>query len=162
MKRVITIILTLLAAANLQAQDILTRFETERITCKYSYGVTTPMVINYSGDAVVQGNCYYLNGNGLEVFCDGVTRWTKDADAQEVYIENAEDVNNMLQTFLLNAKNLKYSATEVSGTYTDNAQNADINFKLTSLVYEKATEDLSTFVLDVKKLDAAYIITDLR
>ena len=162
MKRLTFIILTLLVAANLQAQDILKRFETERISCNYSYTVAGPVALNFSGEAIVQGNCYYLNGNGLEIFCDGASRWTLDREAMEVYIENAEDVENLLQAFLLNSKNMKFTDKEVTGTYTDTVQGTDIDFKLNGITYTKASEDLAAFTLDVKNLGASYLVTDLR
>lgn len=162
MKRLSTIILTLLVAGNLQAQDILKRFETERISCIYSYTIPGAIAFNFSGEALVQGNCYYLNGNGLEVFCDGTSRWTIDKDAMEVYIENAEDVQNLLQAFLHNSKNMKYTGNEVTGTFTDPEQETDIDFKLGRIAYTNASEDLSAFTLDVKNLEASYIVTDLR
>ena len=87
MKRIVMIFTALLmAGAGLQAQEILTRFSTDRISCKYSYTIDIPVTLNYEGDALVQGDCYHLKGNGIEIFCDGVSRWTVDAEAREVYI----------------------------------------------------------------------------
>ena len=75
MKRIVLISMTLLlAAAGLHAQEILARFSTDRITCKYSYTTTVPIALNFSGDAVVQGECYHFSGNGLEIYCDGESR----------------------------------------------------------------------------------------
>lgn len=31
-----------------------------------------------------------MNGNGIEIFCDGKTTWMLDAEAKEVFIESAD------------------------------------------------------------------------
>ena len=40
-----------------------------------------------NGSAAVQGEAFRMEGNGLKIFSDGKTRWTVDADAQELIIE---------------------------------------------------------------------------
>lgn len=163
MKRTVLISIALmLAAAGLHAQDILARFSTDRITCKYAYTTTVPFVLNFSGDAVVQGDCYHLVGNGIEIFCDGVSRWTMDAEAKEVYIEDAEETQNLLQEFLKYASDIKYGKDAVSGTFTDPLDDNVVKFNLTSIEFTDATDDLSGFVLDVESLDNSFVVTDLR
>lgn len=44
-----------------------------------------------SGSIKVQGNSFFMEGNGIEVWCDGKTRWTIDRAAEEAVIENVED-----------------------------------------------------------------------
>ena len=44
-----------------------------------------------SGDVRVQGNAFVLNGNGLEVWCDGRQRWTVDRFAEEALVETVEE-----------------------------------------------------------------------
>ena len=56
----------LMAGAGLHAQEILTRFSTDRISCKYSYTIDIPITLNFEGEALVQGECYHLNGNGID------------------------------------------------------------------------------------------------
>lgn len=46
-----------------------------------------------SGDVKVQDDSFTLNGNGLEIWCDGSTRWTIDRAAEEAVIETVEDAD---------------------------------------------------------------------
>lgn len=39
------------------------------------------------GTVDMQGDAYIVRGNGLEVYCDGRTRWTVDRQAQEAVVE---------------------------------------------------------------------------
>lgn len=40
-----------------------------------------------SGSATVSGDMFSIRGNGLEIVCDGRTRWTMDTEAKEVIVE---------------------------------------------------------------------------
>ena len=152
----------LMAGAGLQAQEILTRFSTDRISCKYSYTIDIPVTLNYEGDALVQGDCYHLKGNGIEIFCDGVSRWTVDAEAREVYIENAEEVENILKEFLTYSKDIKATGNTVTGTLIDPEDDTNIKFALKEIAYLPLNDDLTPFKLDVESLDETYLVTDLR
>ena len=163
MKRIVMIFTALLmAGAGLQAQEILTRFSTDRISCKYSYTIDIPVTLNYEGDALVQGDCYHLKGNGIEIFCDGVSRWTVDAEAREVYIENAEEVENILKEFLTYSKDIKAAGNTVTGTLIDPEDDTNIKCALKEITYLPLNDDLTPFKLDVESLDETYLVTDLR
>lgn len=41
---------------------------------------------------LVQGDSYFMSGNGLDIFCDGESVWTVDHDALEAVVETAENV----------------------------------------------------------------------
>ena len=163
MKRIVMIFTALLmAGAGLQAQEILTRFSTDRISCKYSYTIDIPITLNYEGDALVQGDCYHLKGNGIEIFCDGASQWTVDAEAREVYIENAEEVENILKEFLTYSKDIKATGNTVTGTLIDTEDDTNIKFALKEITYLPLNDDLTPFKLDVESLDETYLVTDLR
>ena len=163
MKRIVMILTAvLMAGAGLHAQEILTRFSTDRISCKYSYTIDVPITLNFEGDALVQGECYHLNGNGIEIFCDGVSRWTVDSEAREVYIENAEEVENIIEEFLTYSKDIKASGNTLTGTMVDPEDEANIKFALKEITYLPKDDDLTPFTLDVESLDETYLITDLR
>ena len=58
-----------------------------------TYTFTTIMSgMKIQGDHVleIQGNCWHLKGNGLEIWCDGQSVWTMDIPAKEVVIEDAD------------------------------------------------------------------------
>ena len=163
MKRTVMMFIALLmAGAGLHAQEILTRFSTDRISCKYSYTIDIPITLKYEGDALVQGDCYHLNGNGVEIFCDGVSQWTVDTEAREVYIENAGDVENILKEFLTYSKDIKASGNTVTGTLVDPEDDTNIKFTIKEITYLPVDKDLTPFRLDVESLDDTYLVTDMR
>lgn len=43
------------------------------------------------GTVSMQGPSFFMTGNGLEVWCDGSSRWTVDNDAKEVVIESVDE-----------------------------------------------------------------------
>jgi hypothetical protein len=43
------------------------------------------------GNVKIQGNPFMLEGNGLEVWCDGSTRWTVDRMSEEALVEYVDD-----------------------------------------------------------------------
>lgn len=51
-----------------------------------------------SGKVKVQGNSFMLDGNGLEVWCDGTTRWTLDRVSEEALVEFVEDSGDSYAT----------------------------------------------------------------
>ena len=70
-----------------------------------------------SGSASMCGSCYYLNGNGLEMWCDGKTRWTVDRSAKEACIESldAESVDCLSNpAALLGSLGLSFDVTGTS------------------------------------------------
>ena len=152
----------LMAGAGLHAQEILTRFSTDRISCKYTYSIDVPITLTYEGDALVQGECYHLAGNGLEIICDGQTRWTVDAEAREVYIENADEVENILKEFLTYSKDIKMSGNTLTGTLVDPEDETNIKFALKEIEYLPVDNDMEPFRLDVESLDDTYLVTDMR
>ena len=56
----------------------------------YSYSMSGPLPMNGSGSVKLQGNAFTMEGNGLDIRCDGKTRWTVDVVAEECYIENID------------------------------------------------------------------------
>lgn len=45
------------------------------------------------GTVAMQGESYLISGDGLEVYCDGKTRWTVDRAAMEVVVETCDPEN---------------------------------------------------------------------
>lgn len=94
-KRLLTATCLLLVAAGLAgAQDALrtlsARLAKEVAAFGYSYttkGTDTPF--KGDGKAIVSGSCYRIQGNGLDIRCDGSVRWTADPAAGEMVIEDA-------------------------------------------------------------------------
>ena len=46
-----------------------------------------------NGTVEMQGDSYIMNGNGIEVYCDGEVRWTVDRTSREVVLESCDADN---------------------------------------------------------------------
>lgn len=51
------------------------------------------LIMSGEGSVVFQNDSFVLNGNGLEVSCDGKDRWTVDRNAHEAVVESADPEN---------------------------------------------------------------------
>lgn len=62
----------------------------------FSSGLNTKMTGR--GHAIVQGDCFLVRGNGLEIYCDGHSASSIDRESREVIIESidGEDSGNYL------------------------------------------------------------------
>lgn len=60
----------------------------------FSYSMQSPKSkakMTGSGSVKVQDSSFFMDGNGLEVWCDGKTRWTVDRLAEEALVELVDD-----------------------------------------------------------------------
>lgn len=94
MKRLTTLLLVLLGISA-AGQNIVTDFAKtladSRATFRYSYSMTGQVPLSGSGTIALQGDAFTMKGDGLEVWCDGATRWTVDTVAEECYIESVSE-----------------------------------------------------------------------
>jgi len=60
------------------------------VSFSYTYSVNSKVKIQGSGYAMLQGNAFYMKGNGLEIWCNGRTKWTVDRTAGEAVVESAD------------------------------------------------------------------------
>ncbi len=64
------------------------------VTFDYSFTMQTTKSktkMTGSGNVKVQGNAFFMEGNGMEVWCDGSTRWTIDRFAEETLVESVSE-----------------------------------------------------------------------
>ena len=64
------------------------------VTFDYSFTMQTTKTktkMTGSGNVKVQGNAFFMEGNGMEVWCDGSTRWTIDRFAEEALVESVSE-----------------------------------------------------------------------
>ena len=140
----IGLLFTLCLACPLVAQtaddidELIRRAKTERVTLNYSCTISSIFVGKIQGKLIVQGDCYYAEGYGLRIYCDGGTRWTIDREAREITIEDA------------------YGIAEVLG-FRDSVTKLEI-----SDVQYSPQSASSVFTFDMSHLDSSWIITDLR
>ena len=144
MKRLIINLLMVLlpfaaAAQAPQLTALASRLQTDRISLHYDCTFTQDTPVRLSGELLVQGECYQARGNGMEIYCDGKTRWTVDPASKEVYVETAESIEELA----LWQENMK-------------------DLSLTDVRYLPLSDDLSPFFFDTSVLDASWVVTDLR
>ena len=127
------------AAAQPQLGEIAAHLQTDRISLHYDCTYTEDTPVKLSGVLLIQGDCYRALGNGMEIYCDGATRWSVDPASKEVYIEPAEGLAELLE-------------------YRD----ALTELKITELKYLPLSDDLSPFRFSTAALDDSWVVTDLR
>ena len=143
MKKWILILIALLpltAAAQQYTLDAVAAPQrTDRLSQNYAFTIAEPAPVQLSGTLLAQSECYRAIGNGMEIYCDGKTRWTVDPESKEVYIETAEGIEEL-------------------ALWQDNMK----ELSLTDVRYLPLSDDLSPFTFDTAALDASWVVTDLR
>ena len=93
MKKYLLLILSLLCAVGAFAQDrgsfdaFAATLASKEVSFRYSFEVQGDVPMKGNGTASLCGASYRVSGNGMECWCDGVTRWSVDRSAKEAYIE---------------------------------------------------------------------------
>lgn len=139
MRKLILFFLSAVLCLNAGAQDLDTirkKLDVSRVRVNYSFVMQK---VHCNGTITVQIPCFKASGNGIDVYSDGITRWTVDQESREVYIENAEGPEDYAM-YLLDIEDLK----------------------LSDMVSTPLSDDLSMFVFDVSALDGSWVVTDLR
>lgn len=102
------------------------------VSFAYSFSMKSKAVITGAGTADVQGNMFAVSGNGLEIFCDGVSRWTVDKSAEEVVIESVEgDMSASVSgnpALLVIALDKYFDAKSSSGLTENGRKQVKVNF----------------------------------
>jgi hypothetical protein len=176
-KRIVSILFLSVWALAASAQGggipLLDRVEGHRVTFHYTYSLSrqgsefTPVT---DGDVTVEGNAYILEGLGLKVISNGITRWTQDEDAREVLVEKVEQEDLFTNPALFIGSYRRYmDRIRVNAAGTDSLdvtltldESTKARFQLQHIVYG-VLQGKSDFSLDEKSLSGEeYVITDLR
>ena len=70
--------------------DFTSKVSSSLVSFSYTYSVNSKVKIQGSGSAMLQGDAFYMKGNGLEIWCNGKTKWTVDRTAGEAVVESAD------------------------------------------------------------------------
>ena len=169
MKKILTISAILLVSLAAFAQDpvamLREKLEKGRVTLDYKYDINGNVPFGGSGTATIQGNCYHSSGNGLEIWCNGTTKWTLDSEAKEVYVENAEgmdELQNIVESYLAHMTDVKTVADGLSGVFTNPSDGTKINIRISGIKYAPASGGKKDFTFNTVKLDDSWFVTDLR
>ena len=85
----------LMAVAQVQQPSVFDTFrqksmeECVKVDYEFSTSISGIKTVG-SGTVEIQGTAYHMNGNGIEIFCDGTSTWLIDEAAAEVVIESAD------------------------------------------------------------------------
>ena len=168
MKRLITLLLAvaavLPAAAQSGAESLRALIDSNRVSFNYTLSAKDKPAISTSGTVLLDGECYHMSSKGADIWCDGVTKWTVDSEAKEVYIEDSDSREFLTHPtkYLDKVDNLKVTDKMVSGVYNEPTQGAAVAFKLTSIKSSPLTGSSEGFGFDVSSLGPEWVITDLR
>lgn len=158
------LLLPLRGAAQNDVETIRKALDGNRISLIYRFGSESKLSVSGSGRFIAEGNCYRSAGNGIEIICDGKTRWTVDTKAKEVYIESAGGIDDFLSNpalFLDSVKDFKIEGKTASGVYVNPSDGNAVSFKLMDMKSVPAS-GTSDFSFDIKVLDSSWVVTDLR
>ena len=158
-------VLSLPVLAQDGAEYVKTLVENNRVSFSYTLSPKGHKKVKMEGKAVIDGVCYRLHGNELEIVCDGQTKWTIDVAAKEVYIETAESTRDFIANmpgWIGNVKDLKVSGSTISGTYEDASQGQAMTFKFSSISSSPLSGSTEGFSYDAASLGGDWVVTDLR
>ena len=121
MKLLLTISVFLLMLFNqgVRAESILKNFSQKAssslLSFSYEFSTKGDLPLKGKGTALVQGRNFIIKGEGLEVRCDGSSRWTMDPVAKEAVAESVDETGRdyMTDPALLLAS-MEASFTELS------------------------------------------------
>lgn len=136
-------LLPLLASGQNDISALIGNLESHRVSLSYSCTVKLDVPMKSQGKLIAQQNCYKLSSAGLDIYCDGTSRWTVDNSSKEVYIESSPGIKEFLGN---------------SREYLDKLSDV----KLSDVTIGPADTDTSIFTFDEKSLDSGWIVTDLR
>ena len=102
MKTITRILITLMAAllvlpevsfAKSKTLDtFVSKVSSSLVSFDYSFTMPTKKAkMTGNGSVKVQGTSFIVDGNGLEIWCDGRTRWTIDRISEEALVESVDD-----------------------------------------------------------------------
>ncbi len=106
-KNIIIAIVAILAAAvpsgakSKTLSSFIDKVSSSLVSFEYSFTMRTAKSsakMTGSGDVRVQDNAFVMNGNSLEVWCDGRLRWTVDRLAEEALVELVDESADVYAT----------------------------------------------------------------
>lgn len=103
-------IFLMMICVSMQAQDAVTslvrKMEGAQVSLEYLYVMENAggVKLHGSGRLIMQGESYFMEGDGIKVWCDGKERWTVDEAAKEAVVENAVEDDFLSSPMLMIAR----------------------------------------------------------
>ena len=143
-KNIIIAIAAILAAAvpsgakSKTLSSFIDKVSSSLVSFEYSFTMRTSKSsakMTGAGDVRVQDNAFVMNGNGLEVWCDGRLRWTVDRLAEEALVELVDEsadvyaTNPALMITSVDAafEEVSFDAAKVQGKSVDSSVLSPVN-----------------------------------
>lgn len=108
------------AAPHYPLERLENRVDSSEITFSYTYrALNGNASMTGQGNVVLQGDAFILDVNGMEIYCDGTTRWTLDRKAEEMVIESYDSHSEDLSAnpaILLRRLTAFFEVSSQSGT----------------------------------------------
>ncbi len=175
MKKVALILLLSLLGLSAGAQKsiaLLDKVDGHRVHFHYTYSLSqkgAEFKAVTDGDVLLEGNDYLLEGLGLKVISDGVTRWTLDEAAGEAVVEKVEKEDLFTNPALFIGSYKQYlDKIKVNSQGSDSLdvtltldEETKARFVLKGIVFGEL-QGKSDFSVDEKSLGEKYLVTDLR
>lgn len=163
MKRIVLSIVMALVPVVLGAQQkqidaFLAQAQGHRVTVDYEYVIAGMPDITVEGSAVLQDNCFRMEGAGLLILCDAVNIWTLDLDGKEAYIEAAGKMDYMDFLTELTLEDNGW----LSGLYNEPISGNLIPFTIKNIQFLPPSGDMSAFTPAEDTFSGDWVITDLR
>ena len=116
--------LLLTASVSYAAEGVLETFtdafSSACLAFDYTYGYEASGVkFTGNGNIILKGDSFIMKGDGLEIYCDGTTRWTMDRKAEEMVIESYDSHSEDLSAnpaILLRRLTAFFEVSSQSGT----------------------------------------------
>ena len=162
MKKLVFAFMALLSFGALSAQekpsDLLSDLRKYRLKVNYEYEITGLQDVKVVGSAIIQDNCFRMEGAGLLILCDSESICTIDLEGKEAYVEAAGQMD-----YLDYVTDLAWENDRLIGTVAI-PNGTILNFSLFDIEKSPSSGDLSIFSPseDFFNDGADWIITDLR
>lgn len=130
-----------------------------RLSFSYEYEISGVQDVIVQGFAVIQNDCFRMEGAGLLILCNAEDIWTIDLEGKEAYVETAGAMD--YADYLMD---LHWEDDVLLGSVSEPSTGAIINFRLFDIKKSPASGDLSVFspAADFFNDGGDWIITDLR
>ena len=174
MKRFAAIAFALCLAVGLKAQglEMLDKVKDCRAVFHYTYMLSkggADFTSVTDGDDTVEDNAYVLEGLGLTVTSDGITRLSVDPDAKEAVVETVEKEDVFTNPAHFIGSWRKYASRLKVNSYSKDSMDVTLTldddtlarFILTGIKFTEK-QGLCDFCTDLSSLPSDYLITDLR
>ena len=141
-----------------QIDDLLEKAKRHRLEVDYEYVIAGMPDITVEGSAVVQGDCFRMEGPGIMILCDAVNIWTLDLDGKEAYVETAGKMDYLDFVSELEMEDNGW----ISGLYNEPLSGSLIPFTIKNIKFLPPSGDMSAFSPAEDTFSGDWIITDLR